>query len=145
VNLLTGIAAILAVLGIAVLLLKRTRRPLMPESLCRVEFDHACIMVTHPRGERQVVHWAKLTKVAIRTTDDGPFDMDLFWGFHEDGSSSATAVFPGGATGEGPLIEVLSSRLPNLRAEQITKAMSSTSNAYFVIWEPGDSGKSGKS
>jgi hypothetical protein len=121
------------------------RRPLMPESLWRVEFDETRIVVTHPQGEPKVVRWAKLTKVAVRTTDDGPFDMDLFWGFHEDGSGEAAAVFPGGATGEGPFLEALASRLPNLRAEQITKAMSSTSNDYFVIWESGNCGKSGHS
>jgi len=30
--------------------------------------------------------------------------MDVFWGFHENGSSAATAFFPGGATGEQALI-----------------------------------------
>jgi len=51
-----------------------------------------------------VVEWSKLTRVAIRTTDKGPWEMDVFWGFHENGSSAATAFFPGGATGEQALI-----------------------------------------
>jgi hypothetical protein len=135
-----GIAAILAVPGLFLLLVKRRPQQLMPESLICVELNETCINVIRPEGGRQVVRWARLTKIAIRTTDDGPFDMDLFWSFHEDGSSAASAVFPGGATGEDQLIEALHRHLPNIRTDQIIEAMSSTSNNYFVIWESGDFG-----
>jgi hypothetical protein len=134
---MTVIAIVLAAGCLVMFFRWRLRQPLMPESLCRVESDDASITVTYPRGERQVVEWSKLTRVAIRTTDDGPWDMDLFWGLHENGSSAATAIFPGGATGERPLMEALYKRLPGLRIEEITKAMSSTSNDYFIVWESG--------
>ena len=114
----------------------RLRRPLMPESTWKVEFDEASIVVHHPRGQRQAVSWSKLSRVAIRTTDDGPWDMDVFWGLHENGSPSPPAVFPGGATGEQALLEAFGRRLPDFRFDQVIAAMSSTSNAYFVLWEP---------
>ena len=82
-----------------------------------------------------MVEWSKLTRAAIRTTDEGPWEMDVFWGFHENGSSAATAVFPGGATGEQALITELDRRLPGFSCKQIIKAMSSTSNAYFILWD----------
>jgi hypothetical protein len=105
--------------------------------LWRVEFDEVRITVTHPQGEQGSAEWAGLTKIAIRTTDDGPWDMDVFWGFHENGSNAASTVFPGGATGERALMEELSKRLPGASYDQIIKAMGSTSNAYFVVWDSG--------
>lgn len=105
----------------------------MPESLIRVEFDDAKISVTYPEGTRSVA-WNSLTKVAIRTTGDGPAEPDLFWGFHA-GTETPSVVFPGGATGEQELLKALQTRLPGFSNEQVLKAMGSTSDAVFVVWE----------
>jgi hypothetical protein len=127
--------AFLAVIGLAAFLRWRADRPSMPESLFRVDFDEVKITVTHPRGEPQVVSWVKLAKIGIRTTDDGPWDMDLFWGLHEAEPHTGVAVFPGGATGEQALISALHRRFPGFNSENLVRAMASTSNAYFVLWE----------
>lgn len=132
---MTPFAALLIAVGLGVFLFRRVRRPLVPESMYRVEFDDASIVVIYPKDERAVVRWEALTRVAIRTTDDGPWDMDVFWGFHEGRSDAPSAVVPGGATGERALMDELFRRLPGVRADQIIQAMGSTSNAHFVIWE----------
>ena len=90
----------------------RLRRPSMPESLWRIEVDEANIAVTSPRGERQLVSWSSLTRVAIWTTDDGPWAEDVFWGLHENGAEVPTAAFPGGFTGERQFMGALFKRLP---------------------------------
>jgi YD repeat-containing protein len=128
------IAALLFVVALAGFVCWRLRRLLMPESLYRVEFDDDLIAVTHPRGERHEVRWDKLDRVAIRTTDGGPWELDLFWGFHEI-RNGPSAVFPGGAPGGHALIKSLETRLPNIDAEQVARAMSSNGNAVFVVWE----------
>ncbi len=100
-----------------------------------VEFDDAGIVVVHPHGELQAVRWNELTRVAIRTTDEGPWNMDLFWGLHTQGATDPAAVFPGGASGEAAFVKELNARLTGVSSDQIIKAMGSTSNAYFVVWE----------
>jgi hypothetical protein len=128
------IAAFLIVVGIAGFVCWRLRRLLMPESLYRVKFDDAGISVTPPRGEGSEVRWDKLARVTIRTTDGGPWEPDLFWGFHEDGFG-ASAVFPGGTPGTQKLIDSLDKRLPGFSTEKVNEAMLSNGNALFVVWE----------
>ena len=130
------IAAFLLVMGVAGFICWRLRRLLMPESMYRVESDNESITVIHPGGERSVVHWDKLTKVTIRTTDGGPWELDLFWSFHEDAFGPA-AVFPGGTPGGQKVIESLDKRLAGFSAQKVNEAMCSQDNALFVVWEAG--------
>ncbi len=106
----------------------------MPESQFVVGFDADAITVVAPNGETQSVLWKDLTRVGIRTTDDGPAQPDVFWGFHT-GAEKAALVFPGGSTGEQEILAAMESRLPGFDDEQVIKAMGSTSNAYFLLWE----------
>ena len=107
---------------------------MLRESLFRVEFDDSTISVIDPEGMKHSVPWSALTKVAIRTTDAGPDEPDIFWGFHA-GSAAPSVVFPQGATGDEQLLHALQSRLPEFRNDRLIEAMGSTSNAYFVVWE----------
>ena len=125
---------VVGIAALAALVWWRSRTALMSESLFRVEFDEATISVTDPEGVRHSVPWSALTKVAIRTTDAGPHEPDVFWGFHA-GSSTPSVVFPQGATGEDQLLEALQSRLPGFRNDQLIQAAGSTSNTFFVLWE----------
>ena len=134
------------IVGTALLLLsaayvsfRPNKTRLQPESLWIVEFDDVGVTVKHPQGELQAAKWNEITKVAIRTTDEGPWDIDLFWGLHTKGTPDPAAVFPGGASGEEAFMKELEARLVGVRSDQIIKAMGSTSNAYFVVWESGTS------
>lgn len=106
---------------------------LIPESLYKVTFDEHAIVVTDPRGGTQRVAWTDMTRVAVRTTDEGPFLPDVFWEIHAAGDDPAI-VFPGGATGENELLAELQRRLPNFDNDQMIAAMGSTDNAYFPLW-----------
>ena len=129
----------LLIAGVVILILSglamyRPGRAASPESAFIVTFSDAEITVAAPNGEKRSVPWRTLTKVAVRTTDEGPWQPDVFWGLHTGGKDPAL-VFPGGATGEAELIEAMQHRLHGFRNEELIKAMGSTSNAFFVIWE----------
>ena len=112
----------------------------MPEALFRVEYSDERIEVVCPQGHRHSVAWQALTQVGIRTTDDGPWSPDVFWGLHENNSTTPGVAFPGGSTGEAELIRAMQARLPGFRNEELIRAMGSTSNAYFAVWQRGDPG-----
>ena len=125
--------AVIVVIAIAALFWSRAGSRLRPESLFVVRFDAEAITVLAPTGETQSVKWKDLTKVGIRTTDDGPSEPDVFWGLYTGGDKAAL-VFPGGSTGEQEILAEMQSRLPGFDDSQVVKAMGSTWNAYFVVW-----------
>lgn len=127
---------LVAVAAVAALLCWRTRAAPLSEAQFIVQSNKDAITVTAPNGEKQSVLWKDLTKVAIRTTDDGPWQADVFWGFHT-GNDKPTLVFPGGATGEQELLKEMESRLHGFDDQAVIKAMGSTSNAYFIVWQRG--------
>jgi hypothetical protein len=132
------VAIALAVVGLVDLLRRGRRKRPVPEALFRVECSEEKIEVISPQGELRVVTWQALTGVGIRTTDEGPWSPDVFWGLHENNSTSASVVFPGGSTGEPELIRAMQERLPGFRNEEFIRAMQSTWNSHFVVWERGD-------
>jgi hypothetical protein len=105
-----------------------------PEKAFTVTFDDTSIAVNHINGDVRSVQWEKLTKVGIRTTDEGPFQPDIFWGFHA-GKEEPEVVYPQGAAGDGALLTAMQKRLIGFRNEVVIEAMGSTNHAYFVVWE----------
>jgi hypothetical protein len=127
---------VVACLVVHVGLRVRKGRPpvLMPEALNVVTFDGRSITVRYPNGETRAIGWDELTMVGIRTTDEGPFVADLFWGLHgPDGKPQV--IYPQGATGERELLAEMQHRLSNFDDRKVIEAMGSTSNAFFVIWQ----------
>lgn len=113
------------------------RTVLMPETLCAVTFDDRTIAVRYPDGQTRAIGWQELTQVGIKTTDEGPFVADVFWGLHgPDGEPQV--VYPQGATGEGELLSEMQRRLVDFDNRQLIEAMGSTGNAFFVIWQGED-------
>jgi hypothetical protein len=109
----------------------------MPESLYVITFDDQIIEVADPAGEIRQVGWDQITRVGIRTTDEGPFLPDAFWGIHS-GGEKPVVVFPNGASGESELLAELQRRLPGFADQEVVRAMGSTSNAYFLLWPSTD-------
>ena len=72
--------------------------------------------------------------VGIRTTDEGPFLPDVFWGLHGADKKPAV-VYAQGATGEPALLEALQSRLNGFDNQKVIEAMGCTDNAFFLVWE----------
>lgn len=104
------------------------------EALCAITFDDLTITVRYPDGDTRAIGWDELTLVGIKTTDEGPFVADVFWGLHgPDGKPQV--VYPQGATGEGELLAEMQRRLADFDNRQLIEAMGSTGNAFFVIWQ----------
>lgn len=112
------------------------RTVLMPEALYAVTFDDRTITARHPNGDTRTIGWDELTLVGIKTTDEGPFVADVFWGLHgPDGKPQV--IYPQGATGDEGLLKEMQRRLADFDDRQLIEAMGSTRNAFFVIWQGG--------
>jgi hypothetical protein len=130
------IEALIAVAGIALLCLlvwRRSRRPLIPESLFKVLLTSDHISCTEPNGNQRSIPWADVASVRIHTNDSGPWGTDVLWGFHR-ASGEVSLVVPGGATGEQEMLVELS-KLPGWRDNEVIAAMGCTSNREFICWE----------
>lgn len=89
------------------------------------------ISCARPDGQTESVTWDDLKAVAIETTDEGPFSMDVFWllaGEH------GGCVIPQGAKGEDVLLERLQ-KLPGFDNEAFIEAMGCTENNRFLCWQ----------
>ena len=128
--------AALAAAATTVWMQRRMRSAPLAEALFRVTADETGITSIAANGERTALAWPDIARVTIRTTDEGPFATDVFWEFDTASRQNALWV-PGGATGEGELLQALGERLPGFRHEEVIRAMGSTSKATFVVWEAG--------
>ena len=112
---------------------KKAPGALYPETLWVVTLSNERITVTDPDKEMLSVALSNLSAVAIETNDSGPWGADLWWLlFGPDRALACT--FPQGATGEQSAIDYLVT-LPGFDHEEMIKAMSSTNNATFAVWE----------
>ncbi len=73
-----------------------------------------------------------LARVVILTTDEGPFVDDVFWVF-EDGEGAILHI-PASAEGAETLFDAISV-LPGVDYEAVLKAMGSTENAQYLVWD----------
>ena len=81
------------------------------------------------------VDWDLLARIEIVTTDQGPFQDDVFWFFvNADGSACS---IPGGDVDSSVLDRV--SALPGVHFEAIIQAMGSCEDARFLVWSRAES------
>jgi hypothetical protein len=78
----------------------------------------------------EAVRWDDLERIAIVTTDEGPFTEDVFWLFIGRGGTGC--ALPGAAVGD-EVFERLK-RLPGIDYEAVITAMGSAENASFEVW-----------
>ncbi len=105
-----------------------------PESEVVVTFDDEGVRCTKPGSKEEHISWEKLDAVLIETTDQGPILPDVFWLLLTKDMSSG-CVIPQGAIGDKDLLEVMQKRLPGFNNEMLIKAMTSTENQRFLVWE----------
>ncbi|RNL80913.1 hypothetical protein [Nocardioides marmorisolisilvae] len=100
--------------------------------------EHSVEIVFDDEGARRLyrgetthrVSWADLERVALRTTDDGPFAEDLFWVLV--GSRGTGFVIPSSLIPHG-MVERLQ-QLPGFDNEAVIQAMQSVTENVFVAW-----------
>ncbi len=81
-------------------------------------------------GERHI-GWERIRQVAIRTTADGPFSEDLFWVFD---TTDGVIELPGARVG-GEELGALQGNLPHFDDLKVIRAMSTTEERIFVLWD----------
>jgi hypothetical protein len=76
--------------------------------------------------------WEQVTRVTIRTTDQGPFVEDVFYIL--ESADGETLVVPQMAPGCEELLSALQA-LPGFDNEAVIAAMACTDNQEFLCWE----------
>lgn len=97
----------------------------------RVNITERSVEVDSRHKGSEEVRWDKLKKVSIVTNDKGPFTADVFLVFFSD--IGACCVPQGHGAYEGLYKKV--SDFDDVNFVNVIKAMSSSSNSEFVIWE----------
>ena len=99
----------------------------------RVIFTADSVTRFLPDDVEETIRWDDLHEVGILTTNEGPWQEDVFFLLiSSDGKSGC--VVPQSAEGCKELVERLQN-LPGFNNEELIKAMGSTDNAKFVCWK----------
>jgi len=111
--------------------LKSQFAPSSREPSFRLLIDESGVKCERAGGLVEFVAWDDLQKVAIVTTDEGPFGEDVFFVLHgcEDG-----CVVPQSAPHSDALLERLQA-LPGFDNESVVQAMGCVDNHEFVCWD----------
>ena len=104
-----------------------------PERDWQVTLRDGQIIVQKGADEIKSIDTKNLGGIIIETNDQGPWNSDVWWLLFDENKQLACA-FPQGAEGEKEAVELLSS-LPSFDHEAMIKAMGSTDNAVFPVWE----------
>lgn len=98
-----------------------------------VEFDDHEIRRHLGDGTVETIRWSELAEVGILTTDEGPTSVDVFWLLMNEDQSKGCAI-PGGTEGFDSLLQRLLN-LPGADSEAVIRAMGSTENDRFLVWQ----------
>jgi hypothetical protein len=142
-DLASWVAALLGFIGTPAVLLRAWPGPnssskcpggkgLYPECLFIVNVSKSEVSVRRPDGQVQVLPLPELQEIAIVTNDSGPGGADVWWVLTGK-SSGLGCTFPGGATGEQDVLQLVQ-QLPGFNNERFIQAMGSTSNAKYTCW-----------
>lgn len=103
----------------------------MYEERWQVTVDDSGVTVQSPSGEASSISWSDIRGLIIKTNDSGPIGADVWWFAAGDKGSVA---FPMGAAGEQQALAYFQS-LPGFDNHALIRAMQSTDEATFVVWE----------
>lgn len=130
------VAGVAFLCGAALYVFHALRRPTDADegtSKVQVFFDESRITARYGNGERRSMTWDDLVRVGITTTDEGPAVDDVFWGLHSQ--EGVEIVYPSEAIGAQALLGAMQSRLKDFNNEAVIRAMGSTGNDRFVVWQ----------
>jgi len=98
----------------------------------KVEIDNEKLTIFWPDNREEIFYMKDLRKVAIITTDEGPFQPDLFWLMMFE----FPIMVPSDETIPGSLaIADIMFELPNFHYEKFIEVIFSTSNNAFELWD----------
>ncbi|MCC6457412.1 MAG: hypothetical protein IT328_20825 [Caldilineaceae bacterium] len=97
----------------------------------QVELSDTGVTYYRSDGITRTVVWNDLHAVFIATTDEGPFDEDVWWILVD---SDGQCLIPQDASGEEELFLRLQA-LPGFDNEAFIAAMGSVENRQFLCWQ----------
>lgn len=97
------------------------------------EYDEIKGSISYPDEAPKFIPWKEVTKIEIVTTDQGPWEEDVWWLFYLNENKSPIDIAQGTKNHE-KIFEVLESYFTNVNMNEISRAMGSTSNAKFNVW-----------
>lgn len=104
-----------------------------PKARDSVTFTDDGVRRVRADGVEETIHWSELHEIGILTTDEGPWQEDVFFLLTaSDGKSGCTV--PQSSDGCDQLLARLQ-QLPGFDNEAVIKAMGSSSNAKFLCWK----------
>lgn len=95
-----------------------------------VEINEEWIICRRGTTRPDAVRWSDLKTVLLETTDQGPFQNDVFWVLVGDHSR---CVVPQEAEGSQQLLAKLQT-LPGFDSNAVIEAMGTAENKTFVCW-----------
>ncbi|GCC52591.1 hypothetical protein SanaruYs_28280 [Chryseotalea sanaruensis] len=117
-------------MGLFDFLKKNKDRMKDPEDYFQVTINDEGVIVEHPKREKEQVKWADIDNIKIITTDQGPFQPDVWLALLGKDSG---CLIPQGAKGHEEVYNVVS-KYDRFDFENVIKAMSSTDNQEFLVW-----------
>jgi hypothetical protein len=121
-------AAVLAVIAVSISLEPRLRK-LEYET---VQVDDTGVL--RVAGEvKEQIHWKDIVEIRIVTTDEGPYQEDVF--FVLAGDEGKGCLVPHDAAVRTKLLQELQTRFVTLDDKMVIEAMGSTSNNSFLLWK----------
>lgn len=102
------------------------------KKLERVSFDDKELRRIVGGKIKKKIRWDNLNEISIQTTDEGPYNVDIFWLFIEKDRKTVCTI-PNNAKDFSDLLNHIQS-FPGFNNELVLQAMSSVSNANFKVW-----------
>lgn len=89
------------------------------------------VKVEHPKFGTSQILWKDVRAIKLINTDEGPVLPDIWLALIGENSS---CLIPHGSPGFDKVYDIVS-RYENFDFENVTKSMSSTDNAEFLLWK----------
>lgn len=103
----------------------------LPQASVAVRFDEKEVWTTEQGRMREACAWNELERIIVTTTDAGPLSCDVFYVLFGGGRG---VVVPAECDGVKAFTDHLLA-LPGFDHEAFIKAMGSTDNANFLVWQ----------
>ena len=104
---------------------------LNPESEFKVTITDLFIRVEHPSIVVEQVFWNDIHQISIITTDQGPFNPDVWLTLLGD---DGICQIPQGCAGYDEVYDIVS-QYEGFDIDEVIKAMQSTQNNEFILWK----------
>ncbi|PID46185.1 MAG: hypothetical protein CSB47_05615 [Proteobacteria bacterium] len=88
----------------------------------------------YPSEPKEEIVWSSVTKIEILTSDEGPWSEDLWWVIFQEGREAPVSI-PKCTKNITLIFKVLETEFSDASMGSILRAMGTTSNTRFLVWQ----------